>query len=98
MTERCSYTIIGNGIAGITAAETLRNEDASAHITVVADHPLPVYTRPALKDYLAGRVNEEISTRAAGVFTPITISISSLIAPQAWRSMLTSSTCAADGA
>lgn len=59
MTERCSYTIIGNGIAGITAAETLRNEDASAPITVIADHPLPVYTRPALKDYLAGRVSEE---------------------------------------
>ncbi len=59
MIERCSYTIIGNGIAGITAAETLRNEDASAHITVVADHPLPVYMRPALKDYLAGRVSEQ---------------------------------------
>lgn len=59
MAERCSYIIIGNGIAGITAAETLRNEDASAEITVIADHPLPVYTRPALKDYLAGRTGAE---------------------------------------
>lgn len=59
MTERCSYIIIGNGIAGITAAETLRNEVASAHIIVIGDYPLPVYSRPALKDYLAGRMSEE---------------------------------------
>ncbi|HEV2579249.1 MAG TPA: FAD-dependent oxidoreductase, partial [Ktedonobacteraceae bacterium] len=59
MTERCSYIIIGNGIAGITAAETLRNEDAAAEITVIGEHPMPVYTRPALKDFLAGRSSEE---------------------------------------
>jgi NADPH-dependent 2,4-dienoyl-CoA reductase/sulfur reductase-like enzyme len=59
MTERRSYIVIGNGIAGITAAETLRNEDASAEITVIGEHSLPVYTRPSLKDYLAGRVREE---------------------------------------
>lgn len=54
-----SYLVIGNGIAGITAAETLRNEDSAAEITVIGDHPMPVYTRPALKDFLAGRSNEE---------------------------------------
>jgi NADPH-dependent 2,4-dienoyl-CoA reductase/sulfur reductase-like enzyme len=54
-----SYLIIGNGIAGVTTAETLRNEDAAAEITVIGDHPMPVYTRPALKDFLAGRSNEE---------------------------------------
>jgi NADPH-dependent 2,4-dienoyl-CoA reductase/sulfur reductase-like enzyme len=59
MTEPCSYVVIGNGIAAITAAETLRNENASARITVIGDHPMPVYTRPALKDYLAGRSSEE---------------------------------------
>lgn len=53
------YVIIGNGIAGMTAAETLRQENTAAHITVVADDPFPVYYRPALKDYLAGRVREE---------------------------------------
>ncbi|HLL79369.1 MAG TPA: FAD-dependent oxidoreductase, partial [Ktedonobacteraceae bacterium] len=57
MTEH--YVIIGNGIAGMTAAETLRQENAAADITVVADDPFPVYYRPALKDYLAGRVREE---------------------------------------
>src|SRR5260370_32964146 len=57
-TEQTSYIIIGNGIAGITAAETLRSEDSAAAITVIADDPFPVYYRPALKDYLAGRVQE----------------------------------------
>src|SRR5579883_2736673 len=54
-----TYVIIGNGIAGVTAAEILRTEDAAAHITVIADDPFPVYYRPALKDYLAGRVGED---------------------------------------
>ncbi len=53
------YVVIGNGIAGVTAAEILRAEDTSAEITVIADDPFPVYFRPALKDYLAGRVRED---------------------------------------
>lgn len=53
------YIVIGNGIAGITAAETLRTEDVHSEITVIADDPFPAYYRPALKDYLAGRMHEE---------------------------------------
>jgi NADPH-dependent 2,4-dienoyl-CoA reductase/sulfur reductase-like enzyme len=59
MLERRSYVIIGNGIAGITAAETLRAENPLAEITLVADNAEPVYYRPALKDFLAGRVGQE---------------------------------------
>jgi NADPH-dependent 2,4-dienoyl-CoA reductase/sulfur reductase-like enzyme/pSer/pThr/pTyr-binding forkhead associated (FHA) protein len=59
MAARQSYVIVGNGIAGATAAEILRNEDAAAEITVVADDPFPVYYRPALKDYLAGKIRED---------------------------------------
>ena len=59
MANELSYVIIGNGIAGVTAAEILRVEDSAAHITVIADDPFPVYYRPALKDYLAGRVRED---------------------------------------
>ena len=59
MPEQFSYLIIGNGIAGVTAAEILRNEDSAADITVIANDPFPVYYRPALKDYLAGRVRED---------------------------------------
>ncbi len=53
------YVIIGNGIAGVTAAETLRSADPSCSITIVADDPFPVYYRPGLKDFLAGRMPEE---------------------------------------
>jgi NADPH-dependent 2,4-dienoyl-CoA reductase/sulfur reductase-like enzyme len=59
MVERFSYVIVGNGIAGVTAAETLRVEDSLADITVIADNSFPVYNRPALKDFLAGRVSED---------------------------------------
>src|SRR5260370_9368349 len=59
MVNELSYVIIGNGITGVTAAEILRVEDAAADITVIADDPFPVYYRPALKDYLAGRVRED---------------------------------------
>jgi NADPH-dependent 2,4-dienoyl-CoA reductase/sulfur reductase-like enzyme/pSer/pThr/pTyr-binding forkhead associated (FHA) protein len=59
MTERQSFLIVGNGIAGVTAAEILRNEDSAAEITVVADDPFPVYYRPALKDYLGGKIRED---------------------------------------
>jgi NAD(P)H-nitrite reductase large subunit len=48
---RRAYVIIGNGIAGVTAAETLRTEDSNAQITIIANDSHPVYYRPALKDY-----------------------------------------------
>src|SRR5947209_3580219 len=59
MAEHRSYLIIGNGIAGATAAELLRSEDDAADIMVVANDPFPVYYRPALKDYLGGKVREQ---------------------------------------
>ena len=59
MAEQQSYLIIGNGIAGATAVEILRNEDSVADITLIADDPVPVYYRPALKDYLGGKLREE---------------------------------------
>jgi len=54
-----SYVIIGNGITGVTAAEILRAGDPSSSITIVADDPFPAYYRPALKDFLGGRLPEE---------------------------------------
>jgi NADPH-dependent 2,4-dienoyl-CoA reductase/sulfur reductase-like enzyme len=59
MVERFLYVVVGNGIAGITAAETLRAEDALVDIAVIADNPLPMYNRPLLKDLLAGSISEE---------------------------------------
>jgi NADPH-dependent 2,4-dienoyl-CoA reductase/sulfur reductase-like enzyme len=59
MAKRFSYVVVGNGIAGITAVETLRAEDDSADIGVISDNHLPLYNRPMLKDFLAGRVSED---------------------------------------
>ncbi|GHO85450.1 FAD-dependent oxidoreductase [Dictyobacter formicarum] len=59
MADQISFLVIGNGIAGITAAETLRQEAPQATIGVISEDAHPVYFRPALKDYLAGRVVEE---------------------------------------
>ncbi|MDQ3700069.1 MAG: FAD-dependent oxidoreductase [Chloroflexota bacterium] len=42
------YVIIGNGVAGTTAAETLRKADAECQITILADEPYPLYNRVAL--------------------------------------------------
>lgn len=57
--EQKPFLIIGNGIAGATAAELLRSEDNATEITVIANDPFPVYYRPALKDFLGGKLREE---------------------------------------
>jgi NADPH-dependent 2,4-dienoyl-CoA reductase/sulfur reductase-like enzyme/CRP-like cAMP-binding protein/pSer/pThr/pTyr-binding forkhead associated (FHA) protein/Fe-S-cluster-containing hydrogenase component 2 len=59
MHKQHSYVIIGNGITGVTAAEILREHDPDGSITMIADDPFPAYYRPALKDFLGGRLPEE---------------------------------------
>ena len=59
MSEHQSYLVTGNGITAINAVEILRAEDATAEITVIADDPFPAYYRPALKDFLGGKIRAE---------------------------------------
>lgn len=40
--------VVGNGIAGLTAADTLRAEGYDGELTVVGDESRPAYSRPAL--------------------------------------------------
>lgn len=63
-----TFVIAGNGIAGVTAAEIVRAEDAAAQIFIIADDPYPTYYRPALKDFLAGRVRENVLRARPGDF------------------------------
>ncbi|MSQ24064.1 MAG: NAD(P)/FAD-dependent oxidoreductase [Chloroflexi bacterium] len=42
------YVVIGNGIAGTTAAETLRKNDPNCTISLFTDEPYPLYNRVAL--------------------------------------------------
>lgn len=53
------YVVVGNGIAGQSAAEELRKLEPEASITIVAAEPHPLYNRVALPRYLRGQVRRE---------------------------------------
>jgi nitrite reductase (NADH) large subunit len=53
------FTIIGNGIAGITAARTISTAAPGARIEIYSAEPHPHYLRPRLIDLLAGRLSTE---------------------------------------
>lgn len=44
--------VVGNGIAGLTACDTLRAEGFDGRITVIGDEPVAPYSRPALSKAL----------------------------------------------
>ncbi|MDF6045445.1 FAD-dependent oxidoreductase [Streptomyces sp. JH14] len=44
--------VVGNGIAGLTAADALREAGFDGELTVVGDEPHPAYSRPALSKAL----------------------------------------------
>lgn len=44
--------VVGNGIAGLTAADTLRVAGFDGELTIVGDEPRPAYSRPALSKAL----------------------------------------------
>jgi NAD(P)H-nitrite reductase large subunit len=48
------YVIVGNGGAGIRAAQTIRKRDADGKITVVDREGYPSYYRMRLPDYISG--------------------------------------------
>ncbi|MFB6229323.1 MAG: NAD(P)/FAD-dependent oxidoreductase [Halobacteriales archaeon] len=53
-----SYVIIGDGVAGSSAAETIREEDPSAEITVVTEEGEPLYNRILIKEFAKGKLPE----------------------------------------
>lgn len=52
------YVIIGNGVAGTTAAEVIRKHDPSGRVTLIAGEPHPLYNRVALPRMLKGEIDE----------------------------------------
>lgn len=46
--QQYTYVIIGGGIAGTTAAETIRKHDAQGNIAIVSDEPYGLYSRVLL--------------------------------------------------
>lgn len=53
------YLIIGGGIAGVTAAETIRERDRAGSIAVVSDEPHPLYSRVLLPRFVRGEIRKE---------------------------------------
>jgi NADPH-dependent 2,4-dienoyl-CoA reductase/sulfur reductase-like enzyme len=53
------YVIIGIGIAGFSAAQTLRHLDPAAEIMLVSDDPHGFYSRPGLAYFLTGEIPEK---------------------------------------
>jgi nitrite reductase (NADH) large subunit len=54
-----NYLIIGNGVAGTTAAENIRKLDKAGKITVVTEESTPFYYRMRLPEFLSGDLTEE---------------------------------------
>jgi NAD(P)H-nitrite reductase large subunit len=53
-----AYVIIGDGISGSSAAETLREKDPDAEITVITDEGEPLYNRILIKEFAKGKLPE----------------------------------------
>ncbi len=47
------HLIVGNGVAGTTAAQEIRRRDAAGRITVIADEGEPYYYRASLSEWIA---------------------------------------------
>jgi len=58
-THEKRYVIIGNGVAGTTAAETLRKNDANCSIQLITNEPYPLYNRVSLPRFLQGVIVEQ---------------------------------------
>jgi len=60
--NKLKYVIIGNGVAGTSAAETIRELESEGLITMISDEEYRFYSRIRLIDFLAGtaKINDLI--------------------------------------
>ena len=52
-----TYIIIGNGVAGTTAAENIRKNDGNSEVIIITDENLPFYYRTRLNEFISGEVS-----------------------------------------
>ena len=50
------YVIIGNGVAGTTAAAAIRKNDPAGEIRMITEEAYPFYSRIRLMEYISGEV------------------------------------------
>ena len=53
------YHIIGNGIAGVTAAQAIVQADPAAEVEIFGAESYPYYYRPRLWEFIAGQTEQE---------------------------------------
>ena len=53
------YAIIGSGVAGIAAVESIRSVDLTGEVAMVGDDPHGYYSRPGLAYYLTGELHDK---------------------------------------
>jgi NAD(P)H-nitrite reductase large subunit len=63
------YLIIGGGVSGVQAAETIRKRDQRGDIAIIGDEPEGFYYRPQLADFAGGSIPEErLQAKPVGFF------------------------------
>lgn len=68
------YVIVGNSAAAVAAAEALRRVTSSADVTMIADEPLPPYSRCLLPEAVARKLSvEEIAFRPGDFYHRLNI-------------------------
>lgn len=69
MSKHDHYVIIGNGPAGNHAADTLRDQDKDARITIIANESMIFYYRHKLTDFIKGKATEaDLTVRPYSVY------------------------------
>ena len=54
-----NFLIIGNGVAGTTAAEHIRKQDKDGSLTILSEEDLPFYYRVRLNEVISGKLSEQ---------------------------------------
>lgn len=54
-----NYAIIGSGVAGLSAVESIRGADRSGEIVMIGDDPHGYYSRPGLAYFLTGELKDK---------------------------------------
>lgn len=68
------YVIIGNGIAGVNAAEAIRRRDPGGRIVMIGDETFPPYCRPMISMVLEGSVpHAKLPIRSASFYDDFNI-------------------------
>jgi len=53
------YVVVGNGVAGVTAAQSLVRADPAAEVHIFGEEPHPYYQRPRLWEFLANEIEQQ---------------------------------------